>query len=176
MITSTTQKIATVLAALAVLAALTGVAQAATSKPAGMSKAEYRALVIRSDALNQKYGLGKWQGVPEGMTAAEYRALVIRSEALNQKYGLGKWQGVPEGMTPAEYRALMIRSEALNKQYSLGKWSTASTAQPPTGSTNHFAWGAFGIGAVAMLGLVLLASGVFVASRYSRGTPRVRTS
>ena len=56
-----------------------------------MSKAEYRALVLRSEALNQKYRLGQWKGVPQGMTPSEYRALVIRGEALNKQYGLGKW-------------------------------------------------------------------------------------
>jgi hypothetical protein len=55
-----------------------------------MSKAEYRALILRSEALNQRYGLGPQRVVPQGMTAAEYRALILRSEALNQKYGLGK--------------------------------------------------------------------------------------
>ena len=54
-----------------------------------MSKAEYRALMLRSEALNQKYGLGPQRAVPQGMTAAEHRALMLRSEALNQKYGLG---------------------------------------------------------------------------------------
>lgn len=55
----------------------------ASSKPAGMTKAEYRALMLRSQALNEKYGLG------QGMTKAEYRALMLRSEALNKKYHLG---------------------------------------------------------------------------------------
>ncbi len=144
-ISSTAQRIAAVVVAIAALAAGNGVAQGATSRPAGMSK-------------------------------AEYRALIIRSEALNQKYRLGEWKSVPQGMTPAEYRALMIRSEALNKQYGLGKWSTATAARTATGSTHGFSWGAFGIGAVAMLGLVLLATGVIVGSRYSRDAPRVSTS
>ena len=144
MFTSTTQKIATLLAALAVMGAAGGIAQAATSKPAGMSQ-------------------------------AEYRALTIRSNALNEKYRLGEWKNVPQGMTPAEYRALMIRGEALNKQYGLGKWSTSSSVA--TAAVSHgFAWGAFGIGAVAMLGLVLLAGGVVAGSRHSRDTPRIRTS
>jgi hypothetical protein len=144
MITSTTQKIATILAALAVLAAVTGIAQAAPSKPAGMSK-------------------------------AEYRALMIRSNALNEKYRLGEWKNVPQGMTPDEYRALTIRSEALNKQYGLGKWSTSSST-PTASVSDGFAWRAFGIGAVAMLGLVLLAGGVVAGSRHGRETTRVRTS
>jgi hypothetical protein len=53
-----------------------------------MSKAEYRALMLRGEALNQKYGLGPQRAVPQGMTAAEYRALMLRGEVLNQKYGL----------------------------------------------------------------------------------------
>jgi hypothetical protein len=145
MISSTTYRIAAVLAAIVAMAVVTGAAQAVNSKPAGMSK-------------------------------AEYRALMIRSEALNQKYHLGSWKGVPEGMTPAEYRALMIRSEALNRKYGLGRSSAAATVSTPTGSTNGFAWEAFGIGAVAMLGLVLLASGVIVRSRHSNQAPRARTS
>jgi hypothetical protein len=141
---SKTHRIATVLAAIVALAAVTSVAQAATSKPAGMSK-------------------------------AEYRALMLRSEALNQKYHLGTSASATQGMTPAEHRALMIRSEALNKHYGLGKWSKYATAQATT-STSGFSWGAFGIGAVAMLGIVFLAAGVVAGSRYTRSAARVSTS
>ena len=91
-IARTIGRIAAVLATVSALTALAGVAQAGTSKPPSMSKAEYRALMLRSEALNQKYGLGQ-QAVPQRMTAAEYRALMLRSEALNQKYGLGKQKG-----------------------------------------------------------------------------------
>jgi hypothetical protein len=141
---SKTHRIAAVLAAIVALAAVTGVAQAATSKPVGMSK-------------------------------AEYRALVLRSEALNEKYRLGNWKGVPQGMTPAEYRALMIRSEALNKQYGLGKWNKPAPTQVAT-STSGFSWGAFGIGAVAMLGLVLVGIGLVAGSRQRQNAPRIRAS
>jgi hypothetical protein len=144
MFTSTTRKVATVLTALAVLSAITGSAQAATSKPSGMSKAEYRALMIRSDGMNEKYRLGRWQNVPQGMT-------------------------------PDEFRALTIRGEALNKQYHLGKWSTSSST-PTTGLSHAFSWGAFGIGAVAMLGLVLLAGGVVAGRKHSREIRRISTS
>jgi len=88
-IARTIGRIATVLATVSALTALAGVAQAGTSKPSSMSKAEYRSLMLRSEALNQKYGLGPQRAVPQGMTAAEHRALMLRSEALNQKYGLG---------------------------------------------------------------------------------------
>ena len=89
-IASTIGRIAAVLATVSALTALAGVAQAETSRPPSMSQAEYQALMLRSEALNQKSGLGPQRAVPQGMTAAEYRALMLRSEALNQKYGLGK--------------------------------------------------------------------------------------
>jgi hypothetical protein len=99
-IASTIGRIAAVLATVSALAALAGVAQAGTSRPPSMSKAEYRALMLRSEALNQKYGLGLQGAVPQGMTAAEYRALMLRSEALNQKYGLGKQKAAAVASQP----------------------------------------------------------------------------
>jgi len=89
-IESTIGRIAAVLATVSALTALAGVAQAGTSRPPSMSKAEYRALMLRSEALDQKYGLGLQRAAPQGMTAAEYRALMLRSEALNKRYGLDK--------------------------------------------------------------------------------------
>ena len=87
---STIGRIAAVLAAVSALTALAGAAQAGTSRPPSMSQAEYRALMLRGEALNQKYGLGPERAVPEGMTGAQYRALMLRGEALNHEYGLGK--------------------------------------------------------------------------------------
>ena len=58
-IASSIGRIAVVIAAVSALTALAGVAQAGTSRPPSMSKAEYRALMLRGEALNQKYGLGK---------------------------------------------------------------------------------------------------------------------
>ena len=85
-IASTIGRIAAVLATVSALTALAGVAQAGTSRPPSMSKAEYRSLMLRSEALDQKYGLGPQRAVPQGMTAAE--ALMLRSQALNKRYGL----------------------------------------------------------------------------------------
>jgi hypothetical protein len=144
-ISSTAHRITAVLTAIVILAIVGGVGRAAASRPAGMSKAAYQSLAVRSAALDEKYRIGAWKGVPQGMTLAAYRALAIRSEALD-------------------------------KQYGLGKRTTASLARTPSVSTHGFSWGAFGIGAVAMLGLVLLATGAIVASRSTRKAPRVRTS
>ena len=57
-IARTVGRIAAVLAMVSALTALAGVAQAQTSPPPGMSPAEYQALMLRSEALNQTYGLG----------------------------------------------------------------------------------------------------------------------
>jgi hypothetical protein len=88
---TTTRKhsIAALLSVIGALLILGGTAQAATSKPAGMSNAEYRALMIRSQALNDRHGLGWPARKPELMTAAEFRALMLSSQALNDKYGVG---------------------------------------------------------------------------------------
>jgi hypothetical protein len=110
------------------------------------------------------------------MSKGAYRSLVIRSEALDQKYRLGAWKNVPQGMTLAAYRALAIRSAALDKKYGAGAQHSAAVVRTPSVSTRGFSWSAFGIGAVAMLGLVLLATGVIAASRSTREAPRVRTS
>ena len=74
-------RVAALLTAVAALAFFAGAVQAAKSHPAGMTKAEYRALMLRSEALNRQHGLG--------MTNNEYRAMMLRSEALNRQYRLG---------------------------------------------------------------------------------------
>ena len=89
--------VAALLTAVASLALFAGSAQAANSRPDGMTKPEYRALMLRSDALNRQYGLGTDQQA--------YRALVLRSEALNAKYGLGGAPvvaGTPTAVTVAD--------------------------------------------------------------------------
>ena len=52
----TTSRIGTVLATVGAVVALAASAQAATSTPAGMTQSEYRALMIRSEALNTLHG------------------------------------------------------------------------------------------------------------------------
>jgi hypothetical protein len=143
-ISTTARRIAVALALIAVLAAVGGVGQAGASRPAGMSKGAYRSLVIRSQALDQKYRLGAWKNVPQGMSLGAYRALVIRSEALDKRYA--------------------------------GTQKALAVVRTPSSSAHGFSWSAFGIGAVAMLGLVLLATGAIVASRSTREAPRMRTS
>jgi hypothetical protein len=108
------------------------------------------------------------------MSKAAYQSLVIRSQALDEKYRLGSWKNVPQGMSLGAYRSLAIRSAALDKKYAAPQRALAAVRAPV--SAGGFSWSAFGIGAFAMLGLVLLATGAVVASRANRETPRVRTS
>jgi hypothetical protein len=137
--------VAGLLAAIAVLIALAGIAQAAIARPAPMSIAEYRALMLRSQALNKIYHLGTYSRVRVGMTGAEYRALMLRSEALNKKYGLGHWK------TPAAAPKLATVAGGLS-------------------------WTAYGIGAAAVAGLVLLLAGAIAARRSGHRIPRTRIS
>jgi hypothetical protein len=59
-----------------------------------MTAAAYRALMLRGEALNEKYHLGRYSTASQGMTAAAYRALMVRGEALNEKYhGIGLQDG-----------------------------------------------------------------------------------
>jgi hypothetical protein len=111
---------------------------------------------------------------PAGMSSAEYRALMIRSEALNAKYGLGEFAGKPAAMSQDEWRALQIRSTALNRKYHLGAFKTASA--PVTLAARGFEWGAFGVGAAAMLGLVALVAGLSLGGRHSRVALKARSS
>ncbi len=69
---------ATILVAVSAAAA----AGAANERPAGMTPQEYKALMIRSQALNTLYGKQV-----TGPSPAELRALRIRGEALNAIYG-----------------------------------------------------------------------------------------
>jgi hypothetical protein len=157
MISSSTHRIAVVLAALVALVAVTSIAQAGNSKPAGMTRAEYRALILRSEGLNQKYHLGQWKNVPQGMTSAEYAALMARSEGLNKVYGVGQ----RTGPIVSEKTAGLIQPEP---------------AQTVVASTDGFDWSDAGIGAAGAFGLVLLAGGLVAGSRHTRQSTRVRTS
>jgi len=105
---------------------------------------------------------------PASMTKAEYRALMLRSQALNEKYGGGV------GMTKAENRALMLRSTALNKKYHLGAYALSQPAVVKSG--NGFAWSAFGLGAAAAVGLLLVSGGAVASGRHGRTVLRARSS
>jgi hypothetical protein len=143
-ISTNTRRLAAVVAVFAAFLCFAAVAQA--QRPASMSTAAYRALVLRSEALNEKYHLGVWANKPASMTAQEYRALMLRSEALNRKYGLG------------------------------GSMAKTASVAPAVIAGSGLAWGDFGIGAATMAGVVLVGMAVFFGSRHGRSSLRARRS
>ena len=84
------------LAALAIGAVLAGATDAAASAgvPEGMTKAEYRALHIRSEALSNRYGNAVRRLSPDVLNA-----LAVRSEGLNS-YGKTRETSTPAASTP----------------------------------------------------------------------------
>ena len=132
------------LAALAIGAVLAGETAAAASAgvPEGMTKAAYRALHIRSEALNNLYG----------------NAVTRLSPAQFAAY----WNAGASRLSPDAFNALVVRSEGLN---SYGKTLQASTPVASTSASTSFAWDDFGIGMAAAFGLVLLTGGLAVAVR-----------
>lgn len=140
------------LAALAIGAVLAGETATAASAgaPEGMTNAAYRALQIRSEALNNLYGNAVTRLSPAQFAA--YRnagASRLSSDAFN---------------------ALVVRSEGMN---SYGKTLQAATPVASTSASTSFAWDDFGIGMAAAFGLVLLTGGLAVAVRTGTRT-RVR--
>ena len=148
-ISQTTSRIGAVLATIGAIVVLAASAQAATSRPAGMSQPAYRALMIRSEALNKLYGNAVTRLSPQQFT--------------------GLYQAGANRMAPQEFAALVARSEALNRQSGLDRTSQPTkVVEQPTGSGNGFDWGDFGIGAAAMLGLVLLSGGLLAGAYFGR--------
>jgi len=132
------------LAALAIGAVLAGATATAASAgvPEGMTKAAYRALHVRSEALNNLYG----------------NAVTSLSPAQFAAY----WNAGASRMSPDAFNALVVRSEGLN---SYGKTLQASTPVASTSASTSFAWDDFGLGMAAAFGLVLLTGGLAVAVR-----------
>jgi hypothetical protein len=91
-------------AVIGIFGALAASAQAARSKPAEMNQPQYRALMLRSDALNEVHGNAVtrlsprvftelYQAGASRMAPQEFAALVARSEGLNRRYGLDRPSG-----------------------------------------------------------------------------------
>ena len=148
-ISQTTQRIGALLATIAAIVVLAASAQAAPTKPAGMSQPAYRALMIRSEGLNALYG----------------NAVTRLSPQLFK----GLYEAGGNRMAPQEFAALVARSEALNRRFGLGgTMQTTKVVAQPTGSGDGFDWADFGIGAAAMLGIVLLGGAVLAGTHFGR--------
>jgi len=124
----------------------------------GLSKSESRALLLRSEGLNQQYGLdvsvrSENPFARGATTQAGYRALLLRSEALNQKYGIVPVKSV-----------VQVKSE---NPFARGLPVSVPTtfASAPSTST-EFQWGDAVIGAGALLGVMALVAGLLGLGRH----------
>ena len=83
-IARTIGRIAAVLATVGALTVLAGVAHAQGPRPPGMSQGEYRALMLRSEALDEAYGVGT-----QAVTAAAPQATSAPSGFAWGAFGIG---------------------------------------------------------------------------------------
>ena len=171
-------RVAALLTAVAALAFFAGSVQAANSRPAGMTKDAYRALMLRSEALNRQNGLDS--GAPlatsavaasDALTPEAILALGARYETMAQYYA-----GASSSLPPQAAQALGARYEAMAQYY-----AGASSSLPPQAAralgaryeamaehyqqaqleqarrqAAEFRWADAGVGALAAIGAVAL--------------------
>jgi hypothetical protein len=137
----------------------------AQAKPVGMSKAETRALVIRSEGLNQKYGVGQksqqaiiraklgeigaW-AVPSTSTTSTQQAII--REKLGE---IGAW-AVPSTSTTPTHQVVIREKLGEIGAWAVPSTSTTSTPTPVVSSDDGFDWNSAGIGAAFVFGAMLL--------------------
>jgi hypothetical protein len=116
----------------------------AQAKPVGMSKAEYRALMIRSEGLNQKYGVNQ----------TAQRAII--REKLGE---IGLW-AVPSTSKVASKPLSRPSQRAIIRQKleEIGAWAvpTTSTPTPVASSNGGFDWNNAGVGAALLFAAALI--------------------
>ena len=109
----------------------------AWAQPTGMTKAEYRALMLRSEGMNQRYGLGQYS-----------------RQAINNKLGeIGAWAV----SSPQQTNTKPLVSEKL----------AGLNLSPTTTNTSGdgFNWSDAGIGAALAFGFVVLGVGSLLTDR-----------
>jgi hypothetical protein len=127
----------------------------------GMTKAEYRALMLRSEALNRLY---QAPGKPALMSLPEYRALMLRSEGLNKKYGVVQVRG--ENFYARGFAASPDDNVPVKGENYFANGLPTSTPAVASSDTTAFEWGNVGIGVAGLLGLIILAGGVIGLHRH----------
>ncbi len=145
----------------------------AQAKPVGMSKAEYRALVIRSEGLNQKYGVGQqsqralireklgeiglW-AVPSSKVASKPLSGPSQQALIREKLGeIGLW-AVPSSKVASKPLSGPSQQALIREKLGeIGLWAVPSkpTARVTSGS-DGFDWNKTGIGVGLIVGFVLL--------------------
>ena len=116
----------------------------AWAQPTGMTKAEYRALMIRSEGLNQRYGLGQYS-----------QQAIVR----NKLGEIGAW-AVPSTQQKNTTPLVSEKLAGLDRQ-------PAATST----SGGGFDWNDAGIGAALAFGFVVLGVGSLLTVRSQQHKP-----
>ena len=143
---------ATLMVGFLLAVAFAATAQAGNGTRFGMTPQQWKAEQARGNALNRYYRLGAFSTKAEAR-----RADKIRGQELNRFYGLGAYRSAAEART-----ADKIRGQELNRRYRLGQYAVVETS-------STFQWNDAGIGAGAMLGMILVAGGLAVTLRRRGG-------
>ena len=119
----------------------------------GVTGPERRAMILRGEALNKKYGLGQYVFGP---TKQELAAMNARGEAMNKTYHLGQYAvqspEITAGLTSqpdswlqslvlnqkystADLKADIARGQSMNQRHQLGQYSVS--AEFATGLTSQ---------------------------------------
>jgi hypothetical protein len=87
-------------------------------------------------------------GTRQGLTAQQWKAVQARAQAMDRYYHIGAYSPAAVAL-----RAEKRRGQAADQYYDLGQYAVIETPSP-------FQWSDAGIGAGAMLGIILVASGL----------------
>jgi hypothetical protein len=138
----------------------------ALAKPTGMTKAEYQALITRSEAMNLKYGQYEYAHpvVPSQLEPSTPK--VTRADVNQKLEEIGAW-AVPS-------KQKVARADVNQKLEEIGAWAVPSkqtTSKPSVSSSgNGFDWSDAGIGA-ALAFVGLLGIGAVLTVRHNQDTP-----
>ena len=129
--------------------AFAATAQAGGGTTQGLTAQQLKAVQARAQAMDRYYHLGAFSPAQQ----AEER----RGQAMDRYYHLGT-----SGLTPQQSKADRARAQATDRFYHLGSYAVIESSSP-------FQWSDAGIGAGAMLGTILVASGLAVTLRRRGG-------
>jgi hypothetical protein len=191
-----------VMAAVAVAVIAVPVAQGGSPNAAALRALEIRGQGMNNlcvDATLTQAGHRALCGTTPSQPTAAVRALEIRGEGMNRlcsdstlsleaSRALCGSAGAGSGLTAAQLRGFETRGQAMNRLCSTRHFASADAAVSVCGDaslvaaaptvrpavSNGFDWADFGIGAGAMLGLVLLAGGLAAGLHYGRSRSGVR--
>jgi hypothetical protein len=133
--------------------AFTATAQAGGATTEGLTAQQLKAVQARAQAMDRYYHLGASSPAALARQAEERRA-----QAMDRFYHVGT-----SSLTSQQVKADQARAQATNRFYRLGSYAVIESSSP-------FQWSDAGIGAGAMLGVILVAGGLAVTLRRRGGS------